>query len=90
LSSALLGLFETVGTLTPPTIRINRKAVANNNNDFNLNITTDEHLSTEEIEDGIKIKANIGEMNNNDSTGIATVNDIRNYIENRLAWQVVN
>lgn len=94
LYSALLYLYERDANYKPPVVKVNEVPVrvteTDDSFDYDLNIgTTDEdHLDITTSEEGsINITTKIGEMET-PSTKLATVNDIRNYIEKRLEWQV--
>lgn len=69
------------------TIKINGEEIQDEKSVYDINIQGENNIIVENIDQGVQIKANIGEMNT-PSTKIATINDIRNYIEKRLEWQV--
>lgn len=71
-------------------ITVNDKTVPKSNHISSLEIGTDDpnHIIIETSQTGnINIKANVGNMNTV-SNKLATINDIRNYITNKLSWQI--
>lgn len=92
LYSALLYLYGQIEEFKPPIISVNEQQIEpTEENEFKLSIGTDDqdHLEVETSNGKVNIKTKVGEMET-PSNNLATINDIRNYIENRLEWQVVN
>lgn len=73
------------------TISVNEKEIQpteDNKVDIKIGTTDTEHIEVTTSDSGeVDIKAKIGEMNT-PSNRIATINDIRNYITNKLSWQI--
>lgn len=88
-------LYSTLLYLYGQIITINNKEITpTGDNEVNITIkTTDtDHIEVTTSESGeVDIKAKVGEMNDESESNkkrLVTVNDIRTYIENRLAWQI--
>ena len=88
LSGVLLYLYNEIRVLNPKITINDTIEIPKVENTINVNVTSgNEHITVSPAESGIQISANVGQMEV-PSTKLATVNDIRNYIEQRLEWQI--
>lgn len=89
LYKSLLYFYDKNKGLYAPTVSVNDQPIEAINNNSNIEIGTNDpdHLEVTTTNGAVNIKANVGEMET-PSTKLATVNDIRNYIENKLSWKI--
>lgn len=90
LSYGLLHLYEITETIEEPDFNINGQKIEKIDNAYNISIGQGNgiEIQPDTENNGIKVKAKIGQMNDENSTNLATVDDVRAYIEGRLKWKV--